>query len=55
MYDKKDVLKINLSQVVQALGIQLDERAGYYTALCPFHNDKNDSFIVYDKIVEDSK
>ena len=50
MYDKKDVLKINLSQVVQALGIALEERAGYYTALCPFHNDKNDSFIVYDNL-----
>lgn len=50
MYDKKDVIKINLSQVVQALGIPVNERGNYYTASCPFHDDKNDSFIIYDNL-----
>jgi len=50
MYDKKDVIKINLSQVVQALGIQLEDKGNYRTAQCPYHNDEHASFIVYDNL-----
>ena len=50
MYDKKDALKVNLSQVAMALGIVLEERAGYHLASCPYHNDTHASFIVYDNL-----
>lgn len=50
MYDKKDVIKINLSQVVQALGIQLEDKGNYKSAQCPYHDDEHASFIAYDNL-----
>lgn len=47
MYDKEDILKIDLSEVVQALSVQLEDKGDYYTGKCPFHDDKHESFIVY--------
>ena len=53
MYDKKDVLKINLSQVAQALGLALEEKGTYYLCNCPFHDDKRSSFVIYDNVEKD--
>ena len=50
MYDKKDVLKINLSQVAQALGIIIEDKGAYYAGKCPYHSDTHASFIIYDNL-----
>lgn len=47
MYKKEDVLTIPISQVAEKLGISLQKSGKYYKAKCPFHNDKKESFAIY--------
>lgn len=50
MYDKRDALKINLSQIAQALGLLVEDKGAYYSCPCPYHDDNHNSFIIYDNL-----
>lgn len=48
VYDKKDIRKINISLIATKLGIDVSSEGNYHKARCPFHEDKKESFALYD-------
>lgn len=36
-----------IEDVIQAEGIVLHDKGGYYVGLCPFHDDKDPSLVIY--------
>ena len=55
MYRKEDVLSVPISKVALKLGINLQDAGGYYKAICPFHDDNKESFVVYDNLEDDAR
>ena len=44
---KENAKQTNIIDVATQLGIKVIKKGKYYTALCPFHSDRNPSFYLY--------